>query len=233
MIGVFSDHCESPHGRRRPFFMAGALLLAVCLVLFSHAEGLGGDVHSALVLAFLCFWLLDFSTNFMEGPLRALCSDTLSEQEQLQSNSWFGIMNGLASTAGFALGYLTNDIRVIFGVAAAVVISTALLTSYLVDEAQHSDASRHAHAHAHTPDSNSSDEELGSGTSNRSNSTDKDKDKEDVNVAPMDAEAEQSGHACSEFGGALSEMVLGLRHMPSIVARCWTVQFCTYFSNFA
>ena len=124
MIGVFSDHCESRFGRRRPYFLLGAGILTVCLILFSHAKWIGSDIfgdnttHSALVLAFICFWLLDFSTNFMEGPLRALCSDTLTESEQLQSNSWFGIMNGLASTGGFALGYMTNDIRIIFGIAA-------------------------------------------------------------------------------------------------------------------
>merc|ERR1712154_533217 len=38
---------------------------------------------------------------------------------------------------------------------------------------------------------------------------------------------------CSEIVSALKEMVYGLSHMPSIVGRCWIVQFCTYFSNFA
>lgn len=277
MIGVFSDHCESKHGRRRPFFMAGAVILSICLFLFSHAKGIGNDLFSdsttksALVLAFICFWFLDFSTNFMEGPLRALCSDTLTESEQLQSNSWFGIMNGLASTGGFALGYFTNDIRIIFGVAAFVVIITSLLTSYLVDESQHNEMNS-----AVLEDS--SDEELGSGASRTSReSTDKndhdanavnieDDDNvnddpaarlkadaitlpQNVNVAAIpDANAEntQNGtehtnsgndsnrhNACDEIGGALKEMCYGLSHMPSIVARCWIVQFCTYFSNFA
>eukprot|EP01083_Nonionella_stella_P211243 763984_1 len=146
MIGVFSDQCESKFGRRRPFFIAGAIILSICLFLFSHAKTIGHDIFtdntskSALILAFICFWFLDFSTNFMEGPLRALCSDTLTEKQQLQSNSWFGIMNGLASTGGFALGYFTNDIRIIFGTAALVVLSTSLLTSYLVREKQHLDS---------------------------------------------------------------------------------------------
>ena len=149
MIGVFSDHCESRFGRRRPFFLAGAIILSVCLFLFSHAKNIGNDISTnntsltALVLAFICFWFLDFSTNFMEGPLRALCSDTLNEEEQLQSNSWFGIMNGLASTAGFALGYFTSDIRIIFGIAAVVVISSSFLTSYLVKEKQYIDTNHH------------------------------------------------------------------------------------------
>ena len=205
----------------------------------------------------------------MEGPLRALCSDTLTESEQLQSNSWFGIMNGLASTGGFALGYLTNDIRVIFGVAAFVVIGTSLLTSYLVDESKHNISVTTA-----DPD-DSSDEELGSGHSGTSrSSTDKNNGNnnddvvninddrndpeaqklkedaitlpQDVNVAAIEAgqptndtrsvsEHDTRSHtnACHEIGGALREMCYGLSHMPSIVARCWIVQFCTYFSNFA
>ena len=281
MIGVFSDHCESKFGRRRPFFLAGAVILSTCLFLFSHARGIGGDIFgddttkSALILAFICFWFLDFSTNFMEGPLRALCSDTLTEDEQLQSNSWFGIMNGLASTGGFALGYFTNNIKIIFGVAAAVTISTSLLTSYLIPEQQHKDKSKHNNG-GNNPQQlqiadDSSDEELGSGTSN--NSTDKnspnhahagvivanannaqDNDElispdavtlpQNININEIDNEQltelpseENKGSSmketCKEIGGALNEMVYGLRHMPTVVARCWIVQFCTYFSNFA
>lgn len=283
MIGVFSDHCESKFGRRRPFFLAGAVILSICLFLFSHAKGIGNDIFtdsttkSALILAFICFWFLDFSTNFMEGPLRALCSDTLTESEQLQSNSWFGIMNGLASTGGFALGYMTNDIRIIFGIAAFVVIGTSLLTSYLVQETKHSDPNKHTHSSASQQElmqaiADSSDEELGSGTSNNSNSTDKNSpnhggahaavavqanddehdiispdaitlpanvnmneiedDKEELTILPHEIGKEKK-NVIKEIGGALKEMVYGLSHMPSIVARCWIVQFCTYFSNFA
>mmetsp|Transcript_55068 Transcript_55068/g.49569 ORF Transcript_55068/g.49569 Transcript_55068/m.49569 type:complete len:679 (-) Transcript_55068:34-2070(-) len=281
MIGVFSDHCESKFGRRRPFFLAGAVILAICLFLFSHAKGIGNDIFtdsttkSALILAFICFWFLDFSTNFMEGPLRALCSDTLTESEQLQSNSWFGIMNGLASTGGFALGYMTNDIRIIFGIAAIVVISTSLLTSYLVKEVKHIDPTKHTHSSSQQElmqaIADSSDEELGSGTSNNSNSTDKnspngnqahaavavqahddehdiispdaitlpknvnvneiESDKEELTILPQ--ERSDRKNVFKEIGGALHEMVYGMSHMPTIVARCWIVQFCTYFSNFA
>eukprot|EP01084_Bolivina_argentea_P137509 242187_1 len=251
MIGVFSDHCESSSGRRRPFFLAGAAILACCLFLFSHAKGIGSDIFTdettftALVLAFICFWFLDFSTNFMEGPLRALCADTLTESEQLQSNSWFGIMNGLASTGGFALGYFTNDIRVIFGVAALVVISTSLLTAYLVQEKPHKDLTRGCHSSSLSlanmdEDEESSDAELGSGHSNNSHCKDAitipngahiitQDEMEEITILPLEHRAGQ----CGEISGALKEMVYGLSHMPEVVAQCWIVQFCTYFSNFA
>jgi len=208
----------------------------------------------------------------MEGPLRALCSDTLTESEQLQSNSWFGIMNGLASTGGFALGYMTNDIRIIFGIAAVVVISTSLLTSYLVREVKHSDPNKQTHSSSQQElmqaIADSSDEELGSGTSN--GSTDKNSpnhahaavavqpnddehdiispdaitlpanvnvneiedDKEELTILPHEI-GNGKKNVLKEIGGALHEMIYGLSHMPSIVARCWIVQFCTYFSNFA
>ena len=156
----------------------------------------------------------------MEGPLRALCSDTLSEREQLQSNSWFGIMNGLASTAGFALGYITNDIRIIFGVAALIVIITSILTSYLVSEQRHIDKSKQMV----TDSSNDDDTELGS--------TKHTLDKNLQNEIANELSDAQNGK-CFEIGRALKEMFYGLTHMPRIVARCWIVQFCTYFSNFA
>ncbi len=46
-------------------------------------------------------------------------------------------------------------------------------------------------------------------------------------------DANKQSNKCNEISGSLKEMVYGLSHMPSLVARCWIVQFCTYFSNFA
>lgn len=140
VIGVYSDHCRAKLGRRRPFIIVGCIALFVCLIIFPISRDIGelfgdykGHRYVALTIAIVCFWLLDFSTNLLEGPLRALTSDTLTSEEQLVSNSWFGTMNGIASTIGFALGYFYS-IQATFGIASLIVLMTCIITSVSVKE---------------------------------------------------------------------------------------------------
>lgn len=41
LMGVFSDHCYSPFGRRRPFIMAGVLLIVFGLMLIANYSYIG------------------------------------------------------------------------------------------------------------------------------------------------------------------------------------------------
>ncbi len=137
VVGVLSDHCSSSLGRRTPFIVGISMMLCVCLLLFCSAESFGYP----LVMAFTTFCVLDFSTNALEGPLRAITADTLSQKEQLSSHSWFGIMNGSASTIAFGLGYMVNDISIIFSIAAAVMVLSVVMTTILVQEVPLNDSS--------------------------------------------------------------------------------------------
>ena len=70
MIGALSDRTWSPRwGRRKPFFLIGALGCAICLFLFPGV--------SALWMAVLRLWLLDASNNTAMEPYRAFIADKL------------------------------------------------------------------------------------------------------------------------------------------------------------
>ncbi len=70
MIGALSDRTWSPRwGRRKPFFLIGALGCAICLFLFPWV--------SALWMAVLLLWLLDASNNTAMEPYRAFIADKL------------------------------------------------------------------------------------------------------------------------------------------------------------
>ncbi|WP_290055959.1 MFS transporter [Amycolatopsis solani] len=70
LIGALSDRTWSPRwGRRKPFFLIGALGCSVCLFLFPFA--------AAIWMAVLLLWLLDASNNTAMEPYRAFIADKL------------------------------------------------------------------------------------------------------------------------------------------------------------
>ncbi|MGY4765777.1 MFS transporter [Kribbella sp. CWNU-51] len=70
LIGALSDRTWSPRwGRRKPFFLAGALGCSICLFLFPFV--------TAVWMAVLLLWLLDASNNTAMEPYRAFIADKL------------------------------------------------------------------------------------------------------------------------------------------------------------
>ncbi|OAY80852.1 Sucrose transport protein SUT1, partial [Ananas comosus] len=88
-VGLWSDRCRSPLGRRRPFILVGCTLICCAVIVIGFSSDIGyalGDTkehcsvyrgprwHAAIVYV-LGFWLLDFSNNAVQGPARALMAD--------------------------------------------------------------------------------------------------------------------------------------------------------------
>ncbi len=74
LIGAMSDRTWSPRwGRRKPYFLAGAIGCSVVLFLF--------PLVSALWMAVLLLWLLDASNNTAMEPYRAFLADKLPDSQ--------------------------------------------------------------------------------------------------------------------------------------------------------
>jgi maltose/moltooligosaccharide transporter len=74
LIGAMSDNTWSPRwGRRKPYFLIGALGCTIMLFLFPFV--------GALWVAFLFMWLLDASNNTAMEPYRAFISDRLPKHQ--------------------------------------------------------------------------------------------------------------------------------------------------------
>jgi maltose/moltooligosaccharide transporter len=70
LIGAWSDRTWSPRwGRRKPFFISGAIGCSVCLFCFPFV--------TAIWMAVLLLWLLDASNNTAMEPYRAFIADKL------------------------------------------------------------------------------------------------------------------------------------------------------------
>jgi maltose/moltooligosaccharide transporter len=97
MIGALSDRTWSPRwGRRKPFFVVGAIGCSVCLFLFPFV--------TALWMAVLLLWLLDASNNTAMEPYRAFIADKLPESQLARGFLTQSFFTGLGVTlANFSL----------------------------------------------------------------------------------------------------------------------------------
>jgi maltose/moltooligosaccharide transporter len=74
LIGALSDRTWSPRwGRRKPFFLVGAIGCSICLFLFPFV--------AAVWTAVLLLWVLDASNNTAMEPYRAFIADKLPPQQ--------------------------------------------------------------------------------------------------------------------------------------------------------
>jgi maltose/moltooligosaccharide transporter len=72
IIGAMSDRTWGPLGRRRPYFLVGAILSSLALVAMPNC--------SALWMAAGLLWILDASINVSMEPFRAFVADKLPEE---------------------------------------------------------------------------------------------------------------------------------------------------------
>jgi maltose/moltooligosaccharide transporter len=99
IIGALSDKTWSPRlgGRRKPFFLIGALICSAALFLFPFS--------SSLWMAAGLLWILDAGNNTAMEPYRAFIADKLDESQQptgFQAQSFFtGFGQTLANVSLF------------------------------------------------------------------------------------------------------------------------------------
>src|SRR6516225_5243623 len=74
IIGAMSDRTWGPLGRRRPYFLVGAILSSLALVLMPNC--------SALWMAAGLLWVLDACINISMEPFRAFVADKLPEEQR-------------------------------------------------------------------------------------------------------------------------------------------------------
>lgn len=95
IVGVFSDRARTRLGRRIPFMIFGAVLIAGCLSLLALAPTLW-----VLVLGVL---LIQMSSNILQGPWQALIPDLVPEEQRGTASGLKAMMDILAFVVGRAV----------------------------------------------------------------------------------------------------------------------------------
>lgn len=141
LIGHWSDRTWTRFGRRRPWFVAGALLAGLALL------GLPGS--GAILLAAVFLWLLDASLNVAMEPFRAFVGDMTSDAQRAQGfavqTAFIGAGAVIGSLAPAVLGWLgvastapagvvPNSVRYSFFMGAAAIVLAVGWTALSVRE---------------------------------------------------------------------------------------------------
>jgi len=102
IIGAISDKTWSPRwGRRKPFFLIGAMFCSICLFLFPFS--------SQLWMAVGLLWILDAANNTAMEPYRAFVADKLNDKQQSIGFMTQSFFTGLGITlANFSLYFFQN-----------------------------------------------------------------------------------------------------------------------------
>ena len=102
VIGSMSDRTWGRLGRRRLYFLAGALLSSAALVLMPNAP--------SLWIAAGLLWVLDASINVSMEPFRAFVADLLPEEQRTRGFGMQSLFIGLGAVVASALPWLLTNI---------------------------------------------------------------------------------------------------------------------------
>jgi maltose/moltooligosaccharide transporter len=108
VIGFYSDRTWNSLGRRKPYFLIGAILAASALLFFPHAGALAAYIPPIIVGAGILM-MMDASFNIAMEPFRALVADNLPEEQNTLGFSIQTFLIGIGAVAGSWLPYILGE----------------------------------------------------------------------------------------------------------------------------
>src|SRR6476659_2370373 len=90
IVGSLSDRTWGPLGRRRPYFLVGAILSSLALFVM--------PTSSSLWMAAGLLWILDASINVSMEPFRAFVADKLNDEQRTTGFVMQSFFIGLGAT---------------------------------------------------------------------------------------------------------------------------------------
>jgi maltose/moltooligosaccharide transporter len=108
LIGHYSDKTWTKLGRRKPYFLAGALMAAIGLVLMPNAA-LFTAILPAIWVGAGMLMIMDASFNVAMEPFRALVADKLSTDQRTAGFAIQTILIGLGAVIGSWLPAILGD----------------------------------------------------------------------------------------------------------------------------
>lgn len=148
IIGHYSDRTWNRLGRRKPYFLTGAILSALALIFLPNSASLAGIIPALWIGAGMVM-VMDASFNIAMEPFRALVADNLSPKQSTLGFSIQTFLIGMGAVIGSILpewlgelGFsmeagttgVADNIRYSFYIGAAVFIAAILVTVFFSKE---------------------------------------------------------------------------------------------------
>jgi maltose/moltooligosaccharide transporter len=127
LIGNASDRTWGRLGRRRPYFLVGAILSSLMLILMPSS--------SALWMAAGALWVLDASINVSMEPFRAFVADLLPEGQRTRGFAMQSLFIGLGAVVASALPWLLANVFHVAQTSGPHTIPTTVRLSFYIGAA--------------------------------------------------------------------------------------------------
>jgi len=124
LIGYFSDRTWTRLGRRRPYFLVGAILASLALCIMPNSP--------ALWVAAGMLWIMDASINISMEPFRAFVGDNLPSDQRTLGFAMQSFFIGTGAVVGSMLPYMFTNWMGISNTAPEGVIPDSVKWSFYV-----------------------------------------------------------------------------------------------------
>jgi len=131
IIGHYSDNTWTRFGRRKPFFLLGAVLASIGMVLIPQADFMIA-VLPALWVGAGMLMIMDASFNIAMEPFRALVADNLSDEQTTQGFSVQTALIGVGAVVGSWLPWMLTNWFGVEKVAEEGSVPANLLWSFII-----------------------------------------------------------------------------------------------------
>lgn len=155
IIGHYSDRTWCRLGRRRPYFLVGAILTTIALILMPNAglflsSGTENAILSPILIGAGMLMIMDASINITMEPFRALVGDMLPDQQHTTGFAVQTFLIGVGAVVGSLLpgllnkgfgiantapaGEVADNVKYAFYIGAAILLCCVLWTIFRTKE---------------------------------------------------------------------------------------------------
>lgn len=131
IIGYYSDRTWTKLGRRRPYFLVGAILASLGLIFMPNADMFTAFLPALWVGAGMLM-IMDASFNIAMEPFRALVADILPSDQRTLGFSIQTVLIGIGAVVGSWLPYVLTNWFGVLNESAVGEVPTNLLLSFFI-----------------------------------------------------------------------------------------------------
>ncbi|KAM0434487.1 hypothetical protein ACHAPT_003583 [Fusarium lateritium] len=157
-VGMLSDNCRLPWGKRKPFMVGGTVATIVSLMFLAWAKEIvagslgifGADPESqgvkltTIVVAVIGVYVLDFAINTVQAAIRAFIVDCAPAHQQEAANAMASRITGFGNIVGYIAGYIDlpkhigflgkTQFQVLCAIASVALSLTILVSTVIIKE---------------------------------------------------------------------------------------------------
>ena len=124
IIGHMSDRTWGPLGRRRPYFLVGAVLTTIALIFMPNSP--------ILWMAAATLWIMDASINITMEPFRAFVGDKLPDEQRAAGYAMQSFFIGAGAVFASCLPWLLSNVFHVASTAPEGIVPDSVRISFYV-----------------------------------------------------------------------------------------------------